>query len=270
MHPILFHIPWVNQPVYTYGVAFASAILIGVFLSSRRIEKEGGNVDHYLMAMIFAIAGILVMSKVMHIVVTWSEYAENPKLLWNCRRGHVFYGGYIGAILFPFIYVKLVHEKYLPFLDAAATYMPLGLAWHRALGCFNAGCCHGRPTDHPWGVTFPEDSFADQMYHGMAVHPTQLYEAAAALIMFGILLYWRNRRQKISGEIITLQIGLYAVARFIIEFYRGDTVRGFFWKLSTSQWVSVGMLTIALIGAFLLHFARRRAAQTPTPQGAEG
>ncbi len=269
MHPILFNIPWINQPVYTYGFAFATAILIGVFFSARRIEKEGGNVDHYLMAMIFAIAGVLVMSKVMHILVTWSDYRENPELLWNCRRGHVFYGGYFGAILFPFIYVKIVREKYLPFLDAAATYMPLGLAWHRALGCFNAGCCHGKPTDLSWGVVFPEDSFADKLYHGLAVHPTQLYEAGAALIIFGILMYWRKYRRRVPGEIITLQIGLYAIARFVIEFYRGDTVRGFFWMLSTSQWISVGMLAIALVGALLLWRARRRltTATSPSEEG---
>ena len=251
MHPELFQI--FGKTIPTYGAAYASAILICVLLGLRRVNKEGIKEERFLKAILIAIVGIMVMSKGFHVAISWDWYMENPKRFLNFRIGHVFYGGYIGACLFPLVYLKAIKEPYLPIVDICATYMPLGLAWHRALGCFGAGCCYGRPTELPWGVTFPKGAPASELYGLVAVHPTQFYEALMALGMFGIMLYWRKNVRKIPGELITLQVALYAVGRFAIEFVRGDIKRGFLGSLSTSQWVSIGMLVGAgLLTAYIL------------------
>jgi phosphatidylglycerol:prolipoprotein diacylglycerol transferase len=197
------------------------------------------------------------------VVTQFDWYLERPKRLLDFRTGHVFYGGYIGSITFPLIYTVLAKVRFRPILDITATYMPLALAIHRSFGCFNAGCCFGRPTDVPWAVTFPAGSLAAEVYGVVPAHPTQLYEAGAGLVMFAFLLYWRKHYYRVAGELFALQVALYAVARFVIEFYRGDVDRGGLGGLSTSQWVSVGMLGLAAI--FAAQAVRERRA-TPVAQ----
>jgi phosphatidylglycerol:prolipoprotein diacylglycerol transferase len=170
----------------------------------------------------------------------------------------VFYGGYIGAVVFPLLYLRLVREPILPLMDIAATYLPAGLAAHRAFGCLSAGCCYGRPTDAPWGIVFPADSMPAGAYGQVPLHPTQLYEAGLGLCMFAVLLYWRKHRRVAAGELFALQMAMYAVGRFIIEIYRGDLERGRFGPLTTSQWISVIMLVVA--AGLAAHAWRERRA----------
>jgi len=177
----------------------------------------------------------------------------------NLRVGHVFYGGYIGAVVMPFLYMRFIaRQPYLPMLDIAATYAGLGLALHRTFGCTNAGCCHGAPTSMPWGITFPLGAPAYELYGTVAVHPTQYYEALLGVGIFVTVVYWRERHRKVLGELFVLQVALYAVGRFVIEFFRGDPARGYFGLLSTSQWISLAMLAATIVAAFFL--ARRRKA----------
>src|SRR5436309_101675 len=100
---------------------------------------------------------------------------------------------------------------------------------------------------------------------GVHVHPTQLYESLAELAIFAILL-WRYRRKSRDGEIFLLYLALYAVARFFLEFLRGDEDRGFVFHhlLSTSQFIAI--LALAAAGGLALHFwsGPRKAPQTAT------
>jgi phosphatidylglycerol:prolipoprotein diacylglycerol transferase len=95
------------------------------------------------------------------------------------------------------------------------------------MGCFAAGCCYGRPTSEPWGVTFT-NPLAYQWVGtplGVKLHPTELYEMVVEVINF-LVLYWLLRRKKFEGQVIGLYMILYGVARFFIEFFRGDPGRG--------------------------------------------
>jgi phosphatidylglycerol:prolipoprotein diacylglycerol transferase len=257
MHPELFHVG--NFTFHTYGLAFSISILVVTLIAMRRAHVEGMDKEHFLTGVLFCFFGILIMSKGMHIITNFSWYLDSPQRFLNFRSGHVFYGGFIGAVLFPYGYFRFIKEPYLPRIDIAATYMGLGLAIHRAIGCMSAGCCYGKPTDLPWGVTFPVAAPASQYYGVVAVHPTQFYEAILALMMFGLLLFWRKYYKKVPGELITLQIFLYAIGRFMIEFVRGDLKRGYYGPLSTSQWVSVAMVAGCVIMAVYLLRQRKTA-----------
>jgi phosphatidylglycerol:prolipoprotein diacylglycerol transferase len=83
---------------------------------------------------------------------------------------------------------------------------------------------------------------------GVSLHPVQLYESAVCLALFGILL-WLARRRHRDGNIILAYTALYAIARFVLEFFRGDADRGFVFGgwLSTSQFIGMAMLAIALV-----------------------
>jgi phosphatidylglycerol:prolipoprotein diacylglycerol transferase len=146
--------------------------------------------------------------------------------------------------------------------DIMAPSIALGHAIGR-LGCFSAGCCYGKPTSVFWGVTFtnPYSQEIAGVPLGVSLHPTQLYESVAETVIFLTLLLLAKRK-RFDGQIFWSYVTFYAVARFIIEFFRGDN-RGFVFDgaLSTSQFIGILMLVTAIIMlAVLRRRARRKAA----------
>lgn len=252
MYPELFHIGDITIP--TYGFMFSFSIMLGVILVYRRAFVEGIDENRFLILVLLGIVGIVLGSKVAHIVINWDWYWSNPKRFLNLRVGHIYYGGFIFGLGLPWLYSRFIKEPFLKIVDIWMTYTSLGLGLHRAFGCTSAGCCFGKPTDLPWGITFPIAAPSYKYYGEVALHPTQIYEAILCFIIFGTLLYWRNNRRKYYGELVTLYIAIYAVGRFIIEFFRGDKIRGFYGPLSTSQWISIAMAVVVII---LVAFIRK-------------
>ena len=121
-----------------------------------------------------------------------------------------------------------------------------------------AGCCYGRPTDVSWAITFTDPLAAQNVGTplGIPLHPTQLYDAGAELIILGLLLFTERKAKPFAGRTFWLYLLLYAISRFIIEFYRGDPNRGtVFGALSTSQFVSLLLIPGSLL---MLAYLRKR------------
>jgi phosphatidylglycerol:prolipoprotein diacylglycerol transferase len=138
--------------------------------------------------------------------------------------------------------------------DIAAPCIMLGLALGR-VGCFFNGCCYGQPTDGALGVQFPG--------HPGPVHPTQIYEAAGALLLAAALyalLRWRGRGR---GAVFGWMLVGYGVLRTLIEIYRADP-RGSIGPLSTSQIISIPLIAI---GAVVIARAARPAVNPDTASG---
>jgi phosphatidylglycerol:prolipoprotein diacylglycerol transferase len=184
--------------------------------------------------------------------------------------GLTYYGGFIGASLGA---IYLLRRDRFPFwkaADMAGFTVPLGLAFGR-MGCLLAGCCFGRETSLPWGLTFPPGSAASEsewkahtlksMYlSSHSVHPTQIYESAASLAIAALCLFVVHPRKRYDGQVFLVFVAAYASARFVIEYFRDDD-RGGMFGLSTSQWI--GALLIA--GAGALHvLLSKRADDTDT------
>ena len=91
----------------------------------------------------------------------------------------------------------------------------------------------------------------------MPLHPTQLYEAGAELLILGLLLATEKKGRPFPGRTFWSYMFLYGVTRFIIEFYRGDP-RGSVGPLSTSQFISVLLAPLAI--AMLVYLSRRAPA----------
>jgi phosphatidylglycerol:prolipoprotein diacylglycerol transferase len=162
------------------------------------------------------------------------------------RAGGVFYGGLIAAVV---VALTLVRRYGLPMWTTADLFAP-GIALGHVIGrfgCLLAGCCYGRPTSLPWAVTFTNPVAAANVGTplGIALHPTQLYDAGAELVILIVLLMTERRGSRFAGRTFWLYILLYAISRFIIEFYRGDE-RGTLLGVSTSQFVSLVGIPIAL------------------------
>lgn len=166
--------------------------------------------------------------------------------------GYAYYGGFLLAVPTGIWYLRRHRQPMWPMADIAGWGIAFGLIFGR-LGCFLAGCCFGNVTDSATGIAFPRHSPAwdkhlslhsitEQASHSLPVHPTQLYEAVACLLIFLVCL-WRYRRgARFPGEVFFLFMLQYAVFRFLVEFLRADDRGEWFGLLSTSQWISVPLL----------------------------
>ncbi len=129
------------------------------------------------------------------------------------------------------------------------------------MGCFFAGCCWGRETDVPWAITFTDPYAAANVGTPLNVplHPTQLYEAGAEGLILLLLLSTEKKGTRYPGRTFWLYMLLYAISRFIIEFYRNDP-RGAVLMFSTSQFISIVLAPLALV---MLVVLGRQGAPAP-------
>ncbi len=256
MHPILFSIG--DWPVYSYGVLLAAAYLIGLQLGVVRARKAGVDPARVMDLGIYLIIAALIGAKLMLIAVDWEYFRSQPRqLLSLVRAGGVFYGGLIAAVA---VGLWLVRRYKLPVWTTADLMAP-GIALGHVVGrfgCLLAGCCYGRPTDVPWAVTFTDPLAAENVGTplGIPLHPTQLYDAGAELIILGLLLYSERKGKPFAGRTFWMYLLLYGISRFIIEFYRGDPNRGtVMYGISTSQFVSLLLVPGSIL---MLALLRRR------------
>jgi phosphatidylglycerol:prolipoprotein diacylglycerol transferase len=128
-------------------------------------------------------------------------------------------------------------------------------------GCLFAGCCFGKPADLPWAITFRNEYAAQNVGTplNVALHPTQLYEAGAELLILVLLLATERKGRPYPGRTFWLYMLLYGISRFVIEIYRGDP-RGMVGSFSTSQFVSILIVPLAIVMLILLS---RRTAPSP-------
>jgi phosphatidylglycerol:prolipoprotein diacylglycerol transferase len=247
MYPILFRV-W-NLPVNTYGVFLALAFLGAIFVTVRLGARDGLPKERIYDLCLWLLLSSLVGSKLL-MFFTEPEYRQNPKLLFSLdflRSGGVFYGGLIGAIIAACILMSRWHLPWWKTADACAPGIALGNFFGRQ-GCFAAGCCWGKPTNLPWGVRFTELGHeVTDVPLNVKLHPTQLYESFAMLIVFFFLL-WLHKKKKFNGQVILAYAIIYATVRFLIEFVRDDP-RGDILGLTTLTGLSTSQLIGLVVGA---------------------
>jgi phosphatidylglycerol:prolipoprotein diacylglycerol transferase len=204
----------------SWRVMIALGILGGSLVSFFRLQGEMGRFR----------AGLLVASMVLGALfgAHSAHWLLHPGLsgrdlsgilvFWS--NGHSLFGALtFCALLLLAISRMFPHISFWPAADAFSLGAPVGLFFAR-IGCYMKGCC--------WGTQIQEG----HPLHGLSVklvrndlitlHPVQLYSATAALAIFCILLALRGR-SKTPGLLTVLFILLYTSARFLLEFFRGDT-----------------------------------------------
>ena len=247
--------------VYTYGVLLAASYLLGLRLAMWRAKKWGLDPNRVLDLGIYIIIAALVGAKLLLLVVDFDQFKDPRELLNLARLGGVFYGGLLLAVAVAFWYIARHRMPFWTTCDVFAPGIALGHVTGR-LGCLAAGCCYGKPTDLPWAIVFTNPLAATNVGTplGIPLHPTQLYEAGAALVIVTLLLVTERRGRPFAGRTFWLYMFLYAVSRYIIEMYRGDPRGTVFGIFSTSQFISVVLGPLSL---FMLFWLSRRLPQTP-------
>ncbi len=227
MLPQLFQIGRFFLP--TYGLLVSLGVLIGLWISARNSARQGIDPEKaWNLGILVVLAGILG-AKILYIIVDWSTYAEHPSEIFSLgtlQAGGVFSGGLVAALAVAAWYIRKHSLPTLATCDAFAPGLALGHAIGR-VGCFAAGCCWGKPTQHFWGVTFTNPLARIRVGTPLNVplEPTQLFESAVELANFFILT-WLLARRKFDGQVIGAYLFLYGVARYFLEFLRDDPGRG--------------------------------------------
>jgi phosphatidylglycerol:prolipoprotein diacylglycerol transferase len=258
MFPRLFELGPIT--VYTYGVLLAAAYLFGLQLARVRAKARGLDANRILDLGIYIIISALIGAKLLLLVTDFRTFSANPaELLTLARSGGVFYGGLILAVVVALIYIRRIGLPLWTTCDVFAPGIALGHVIGR-FGCLFAGCCYGKPTTLPWGITFTDPFAAANVGTplGVPLHPTQLYEAGAELLILIVLLLTERKGRPFPGRTFWLYMLLYSVSRFIIEFYRGDE-RGTVGMFSTSQFISVLLVPLAIV--MLVYLSRVHAPE---------
>lgn len=239
MFPYL-HITLPTYAVFTFIGGFAVLLL-----AYSRIGKFQLAFPDFLKCFLVCAIGILIGSRLLFVLITIPELKDVTLariLTLLCSGGFVFYGGLFGALAgIKTCQMRWKRDSFNQLYELAAPCFPLFHIFGR-IGCFCAGCCYGLPLQNPIILT-----------NGLQVNriPVQLLEAGFNLVLvIGLLLI--ERISKRHQKILPIYLLSYAAFRFTIEFWRGDSVRGIWAGLSTSQWIS-----LFIWGYFLIKMIKR-------------
>ncbi|MBE6651470.1 MAG: prolipoprotein diacylglyceryl transferase [Ruminococcaceae bacterium] len=229
----------------SYGLCMLLGIALVVLLSRKRCKSVGITFDGTLVIVALTVGFAIAFGWLLYIVTKYS-----PSGIWERitagdfdflnDMGIVFYGGVMGGALGMLIGLKIMKLKLESLEFAIVPFVPFGHAVGR-VGCFLAGCCYGMEYDGPFAVHYPGST--------KGYFPSQLTEVIFNIII-GIVLINVHKKPRKRFYIVSSYGVMYAVARFLNEFTRGDAVRGVYGGLSTSQWISIGI--VALVSVYFM------------------
>ena len=243
----------------TYGLMMALGFaLVGVisYFRGKTRNISGNDLVGIAAAVLF---GALFGGMLLFVFVTypidyiWQMMCSGDFSFFG--TGIVYYGGLIAAILCAMLVARLFKCRFFDVERTILPLVPLGHAVGR-IGCLLGGCCHGMEYEGPLAVYYPYGQTGlptDQGYF-----PVQALEA---LLNVGICLILLRLEKKTNRpyRLLLYYLGMYAVARFFVEFFRGDAIRGLFLGISTSQWIAIGFGVLSVV-ALLLQKKKEKTA----------
>lgn len=243
--------PFLSIDIPTYGVCVLVALYISFTLITFRQKKyEYGN-RLMLFTSAIVLVGMYVGAKILylitqipHVATGQHSFVESVSILFG---GQVMYGGLIGALLATLLCAKffeLDKKKLFSFLA------PIFPAFHGIgrIGCFLGGCCYGVPWKYGFAMAETPD---------IVRFPVQLVEAGFEITLSIVLLIIEHKKGVRNNNML-IYLGVYAVGRFVLEFFRGDTIRGLWlWGISTSQIVAI-LFVVFIIGYCVVRKSKKR------------
>ena len=238
-----------NIPPYTFftviGVVFASLLFILLLL------RYGYSIPRYTKIFFLSGIGLLIGAKFFGVISgIYTALADKEPITLKTflNTGIVFYGGLIGFLL-SFLLICKIWNKKIEYrvVDLAVVCIPLFHFFGR-LGCFFGGCCYGKETQSPFSVLYTT-KVKEQIITVLRI-PIQLVESAVNIVIFVILIKLLNK-EKFKGHLIKMYLFIYAAIRFVLEFFRGDLVRGVWNGVSFSQVICIMIIIICLISLFI-------------------
>ena len=247
MHPY-FHFPGRDIPAYGLLMVLAFSLAVSVtLLRTRRKGIPASEITSFcLMGIAGAVCGGVFLYGMLNIPVlvqNWDIVASQPSfwdslgVILSIFSGIFYYGAFIGGLAAMFIYSRKSRAPFFQFIDCIAPALPIAHAVGR-IGCLLGGCCYGVEVraGHPLSIVYPPESLSAPP--GVPLLAVPLIEASCNVVI-GLFLLWFARREHPPGRVSAVYMMLYAFTRFILEFFRGDAIRGIYAGFSTSQYISV-------------------------------
>lgn len=267
MHPILIHIG--HFPIHTFGVLMGSGFLAGILYSLRQSRKWGLDPEVIFNLSFWIMVSGVLGARALYVFIDIGQKGWSSEFVtWNVTKwvalwegGLVWYGGFIAASI---VVIAYAYRQKLPVWRVADVLAPaafMGLAIGR-IGCLMAGDDFGKPTHVPWAVTFhnPLALVYPPSLLGVPLHPTQTYMQMKSFTVAFVCHMFLKRWKRYDGAVLALSMMVYSVLRFIIEYFRADTERGFI--PGTGQWVSTSQgigIAVFILGIVLLLWRKRAA-----------
>jgi phosphatidylglycerol:prolipoprotein diacylglycerol transferase len=268
MRPVLFYIPALNLPIYSYGVMLGLSFVVGWYLTLGLCERDGmknrqtmGSL--YVWTAVSAVAG----ARLLYVVTNLNRFGSIVDLFKFNQGGLVAYGGFIGGFVGAWVFCRKKGLSLLAWADCAVPSLCTGLMLTR-IGCYMYGCDFGKPWDGAWSIRFPagapafnqqrmEGLLPQGATHSLPVHPTQFYESLNGALLLGLLFLVRRYR-KFSGQMFVAFTMGYAVLRYYVEALRADEQRGRLGPVSTSQGIGIATFSAGLLLLGILYARYRR------------
>jgi phosphatidylglycerol:prolipoprotein diacylglycerol transferase len=227
-----------------YGLMIGIGILAAYLTSEYRVKKSGLDSDHIFPLLIWGTGFGLVSAKLLYFLTIFDDIKKDPSLLLSLSGGFVVYGGIFGGVAAGYVYCRIKKIDFFRYLDQIVPSISLAQGFGR-MGCLLAGCCYGTPYNGPLSIVFHKSQFAPNEIN---LFPSQIFSSVFDFLLF-IVLAVIARKKPTPGKVTAFYLIFYSIGRFLIEFYRGDLIRGSVGTLSTSQFIS---LFAAAAGCFLL------------------
>lgn len=256
-----------GQSVSLYGVfctlGIVAACVVGYLLA---IKKQKIEFFDFTLVVLITLISAFIGAKLLFIIVSLNTIIEIFKMYpffdaFNSvlKGGFVFYGGLIGGAIGLFLTLKIQKKDFFKYLNIFALVLPLGHAFGR-IGCFFAGCCYGMQYDGFLSFTYTT-ALDPSTPLNVPLLPVQLIEAVCLFVLFISLIILYFKAPKNANLIPFIYLISYSIMRFILEFFRGDVERGLFLNLSTSQWISILLVAVA-VGYLIFDLIRKKRVKT--------
>ena len=226
MFPVVFSVG--SFAIHSYGLLLALSFLVGVSFASSRAKKMGLVSGVVSDVSFWIILSAIIGARLYYVFLHFEEFSGNYSAIFNPFQGGsigigglVMYGGLIGAIFGGFIFFRIHRVPFLPYADAIAPTLGIGIFFTR-IGCFLNGCCYGMPTESSIGVKFPIMSPAGQYQvhmHANALIPSQLFLSAGGILL-AVIVILAAKKIKFEGFQFYLAGAIYSVIRFFVDFTR--------------------------------------------------
>lgn len=248
------YITILNKQITSYIIMATIGGFVAGLFACKLAKNKNEDVNDVLILLLVSCVGLFIGGHILYAITNIKfiiKLVNNFNLIKSFKDlldvliyifgGSVFYGGLIGSLIAGNIYVKKKKLKKDLYLDIGAIIIPLFHFFGR-IGCFLSGCCYGVESK----IGFKYNHSLVEQANGVNRFPIQLIESVYNLILF-LILYKLYSKEKFKGKLIYIYLISYSIARFIFEFFRGDSYRGFLFGLSTSQIISIFLLIFSII-----------------------
>ncbi len=245
-------------PLIIFGSFLATSFVVAIVMVKDESRRTGCNPDRMQDLCFWLLVAAIIGSRLLYVFANPTEFVADPLEVFRIWNGGIaYYGGIIAAVIISIVFINKTRMPLGRTFDTLTPAIAIGhfFGW---LGCFFSGSCWGYPSDLPWLVKIAHpDALASPT---ASLHPTSLYLASSNLVIFCILLYFKDQR-RINGQMFWLYALLYGISRFLIEALLGNKGGPAAVDLSVRPVTSLSVAITALaVLIYLNRNAKRRSA----------